>query len=160
MALRSIAAVKVAVKALRDVPGRKALLLVSEGLANLRNLTLPQVQSIYWPLDRLYGDANDLFGALKRLAELAARSGVVIHAVDPRGLVTAGLGVEDSLCDIHDPRAYGNAVAARHVSLNSAQSTLQYLTDETGGLTRVDDNDMAASFAPSTAAVSTGSRRR
>ena len=147
MALRSIAAVKVAVKALRDVPGRKALLLVSEGLGSLRNLTLPQVQSIYWPLDRLYGDANDLFGALKRLAELAARSGVVIHAVDPRGLVTAGLGVEDSIWDIHDPRAYGNAVAARHVSLNSAQSTLQYLTDETGGLTRVDDNDMAASFA-------------
>lgn len=146
MALRSIEVVKSAVKALRDVPGRKALLLVSEGLSNLKGLTLPQVQSIYWPLDRLYGDTSDLFGALKRLAELAARSSVVIHAVDPRGLVTAGLTVEDSIGDIHDVRAYANAVSARHLSLYSSQSTLQYLADETGGITRLDSNDMAGDF--------------
>jgi VWFA-related protein len=147
MALRSIAAVKNAVKVLRDVPGRKAVLLVSEGFENLSRLTLPQVKYIYWPLDRLYGDANDLFGALRRLAELAARSGVVIDAVDPRGLVTAGLGVEASIQDIRDVRAYGNAVSAQHLSLYRAQATLQYLTDETGGLTRLDGNDMDASLA-------------
>lgn len=147
MALRSIAAVKSAVKALRGVPGRKAVLLVSEGFENLSRLTLPQVKNIYWPLDRLYGDANDLFGALRRLAELAARSGVVIDAVDPRGLVTAGLGVEASIQDVHDVRAYGTAVSAGHLGVYRAQATLQYLTDETGGLTRLDGNDMAASLA-------------
>ncbi len=147
LALQSITVVKKAVKALREVPGRKALLLVSEGLASLRDLTLPQTRDIYWPLDQLYGDANDLFGALKRLAEFAARSGVVVYAVDPRGLVTGGLGAEASIQDIHNPRAYGNAVTASHVGLYASQATLQYLTDETGGLTMLDSNDMAGSLA-------------
>lgn len=146
MAMRSIAVVKEAVSALRQIPGRKALLLVSEGFINLRDLTLPQVREIYWPLDRLYGDANDLFGALRRLAELATRSGVVIHAVDPRGLATAGVDVEGEIQDIHDPRAYANLVGARHVGLYATQATLQYLTDETGGLTLADDNDMTRSL--------------
>ena len=43
-------------------------------------------------------------------------------------------------------RAYANAVSARHVNLYSSQSTLQYLTDETGGITRLDSNDMAGDF--------------
>ncbi len=151
LALQSISVVKGAVKGLREVPGRKALLLVSEGLVSLRDLTLPQTRDIYWPLDQLYGDANDLFGALKRLAELAARSGVVVYAVDPRGLVAGGLGAdapsEGVIRDIHDPHAYGNAVTASHVGLYASQATLQYLTDETGGLTMLDSNDMAGSLS-------------
>jgi VWFA-related protein len=146
MALRSLAVVKEVVKALREIPGRKAILLVSQGFLNLRDLTLPQVSKIYWPIDRLYGDNNDLFGALRRTAELATRSGVVIHTVDPRGLTPAGLSVEDSITDVHDVRAYQNTLAARHVGLYAAQGTLQHLSDETGGLSLVDDNDMARSI--------------
>jgi VWFA-related protein len=147
MALQSLAILKGAVKALREVPGRKAILLVSQGLNNLRDLTMPQVREIYWPLDRLYGDSNSLFGALRRLAELGARSGVVIHTLDPRGLVAAGVTVEDSISDIHDVRAYANLASARHVGLQGAQSTLQYLSDETGGLALVDGNDLGGSLA-------------
>lgn len=147
MALRSLAVVKDAVKALREVPGRKAILLVSQGLDNLRDLTLPQVRDIYWPLDELYGDSNGLYDALRRLAELSARSGVVIHTADPRGLVSGGVTVEDTISDIHDARAYANLTGARRVGLYASQGTLQYLSDETGGLAMVDSNDLAGSLA-------------
>jgi VWFA-related protein len=147
LALRSIAVIKEAVKTLRAVPGRKALLLVSEGLSGLSSLTLSEMHAIYWPLDRLYGDADDLPGALKRLAEFSARAGVVIHAVDPRGLVAAGLNAEDPVRVSSTGVELGRMIQNRHLGLFHAQSTLQYLADETGGLAKLDTNDMAGAVS-------------
>ena len=152
LAMLSIAVVRDAVRALRDIPGRKALVLVSEGIAGTSALNPAHVSMLAGTLERAYGDVHDLNGALTRVAEFAGRAGVVIDAVDPRGLVTGGLNVEDSLpagpggLGTHGGGDFGAQVRGRHLALYREQSTLQFLAERTGGLARADTNDVAGAL--------------
>jgi VWFA-related protein len=143
-ALRSVAIIKQAIKDLQPLPGRKAMLLVSEGFSGLSSLGGSQIHDIYWPLDRLYGDSDDVLGAWRRLADFAARASVVIHAVDPRGLVTGGLNAEHRVPDATVPGRLADVGLAGRIALYHSQGTLQQLTDATGGLALLDRNDMGS----------------
>lgn len=143
-ALRSIAVVKETIKDLHRLPGRKAMLLVSEGFSGLASLGGSQIHDLYWPLDRLYGDSDDVLGAWKRLADFAARASVVIHAVDPRGLVTGGLNAEHRVPDAAVAGRLAEAGLARRIALHHSQGTLEQLTEATGGLAMLDRNDMGS----------------
>jgi VWFA-related protein len=147
LALQSIAVVKETIKALQPLPGRKALLLISEGFSGLTSLNGSQVHDIYWPLDRLYGDADDVLGAWKRLGDFATRASVVVHAVDPRGLVTAGINAADSVPNANEPGRLADVGLSRRLYLQNSQASLEYLTDETGGLALLDQNDLAGAFS-------------
>lgn len=80
----SLGALNLVVRGARDLPGRKAIILVSEGLQLLD------------PTDAGLPDPRTR-GALDRVTEQATRAGVVIYALDPRGLQTGGLLASDNL---------------------------------------------------------------
>lgn len=114
-----------AITAVRKLPGRKSVVLVSEGF------------SVFGAdMDNAY-----IRELLQRLVDRSNRAGVVIYAVDPRGLVVTGLTAADNV------RGGGARVsAARSAALRDSQDGLRYVTGETGGFAVINSNDLARGF--------------
>jgi VWFA-related protein len=123
----SIARIEASIDVLKPLPGRKSIILVSEGF------------SIFGPgLDN--GLMRDL---MQHLVDHANRAGVVVYAVDPRGLVYTGLTAADGAGAGIGPlgRDIGSLRAA---AIRETQDGLRYLAGETGGFAVVNNNDLAA----------------
>lgn len=144
LAMQSLGVIKTTIRALQGVPGRKALILITEGFTGIPSFGREYVNSFAWPLDKLYGDASDLHGALKRLADLSARAGVVIHIVDPRGLMTGGIGAQQAVPQASGLEEQGRAT---RVLIQHSQDTLDWLAAETGGLAKFNTNDIPGAVA-------------
>jgi len=113
------------IQALRELPGRKAIVLVSEGFA-------------------LFGSAIDggfIRDAMRLIVDRANRAAVVIYAVDPRGLVVTSLGAADA-----GGPGHGALFARRSSALRATQDGLRYVAAETGGFAVVDSNDIPGAF--------------
>lgn len=142
LTLQSIGVVKDTIASMKAEPGRKALVLVSQGFL------VGDPQNLLWPIGHIYGDSDDVSAGLRRLGDLAVRSGVVVHALDPRGLVTTGLGAasSSSLLPPSPEDSNRSPALARTLSLQGTQATLRLLPDETGGTTVTDGNDLSSGF--------------
>ena len=114
-----------AINAVKALPGRKSVVLVSEGF------------SVFGAdLDNAY-----IRELLRRLVDRSNRAGVVIYAVDPRGLVVTGLTAADNV------RGGGARIAsARSAALRESQDGLRFVTGETGGFAVVNSNDLGLGF--------------
>lgn len=111
---------------MQELPGRKAIVLVSEGFA-------------------MFGPGMDNGGveyAIKQLVDRANRAGVVIYALDPRGLVVTGLSAADNTGGM-SAHAVSNLAFQRGSALRETQNGLRYIAGETGGFAVVDNNDLA-----------------
>ena len=109
---------------LGKLPGRKSIILVSEGFA-------------------LFGPGMDnasIRYLMQRLVDRANRAGTVIYAVDPRGLVNTGITAADG--PMSSARMDGIA-QARRAALRETQDSLRYVAGETGGFAVVNRNDLA-----------------
>jgi len=114
-----------AINAVQKLPGRKSVVLVSEGF------------SVFGAdLDNTYN--REL---LQRLVDRSNRAGVVIYAVDPRGLVVTGLTAADNVRG-----GTARLVSARSTALRESQDGLRFVTGETGGFAVVNSNDLALGF--------------
>ena len=114
-----------AINAVRTLPGRKSVVLVSEGF------------SVFGP-DLDNASIREL---LQRLVDRSNRAGVVIYAVDPRGLVVTGLTAADNV------RGGGARIAsARAAALRESQDGLRFVAGETGGFAVVNSNDIGLGF--------------
>jgi VWFA-related protein len=113
------------IAAVRELPGRKTVLLVSEGFS-MSGLSDSQIR------DAMYG-----------LVDQANRAGVVIYAVDPRGLVFTGLSAADST---GSPSAMARLMSRRNDALLQTQDGLRYVAGQTGGFAVVNSNDMPGAF--------------
>lgn len=136
----SLAALNLVVQAARDLPGRKTVIFASEGFQlalGTDAATIPDV------------DPRVRHG-LDRVVDEAARSGVVIYAIDCQALQPAALRASD---DIHaaDARENPDAMAGvvrrlaadRRRAIRDAQESLAYLAEQTGGFAVVNTNDLA-----------------
>ena len=77
----TLGALNYIVRGLRDLPGRKSVLLISDGFS-------------------LFNKGNDsgrVLEALRRLTDLANRASVVIYTMDARGLQTLGITAADDV---------------------------------------------------------------
>lgn len=121
----SIRRIADAIAAVRPLPGRKSVVLVSEGFS-------------------VFGAGMDnaaIRDLLRRLVDRSNRAGVVIYALDPRGLVPTGISAADAV------RRGGAAIAARRrAALLDSQDGLRYVAGETGGFAVVNSNDLARGF--------------
>jgi VWFA-related protein len=113
------------IAAVRELPGRKTVLLVSEGFS-MSGLSDSQIR------DAMYG-----------LVDQANRAGVVIYAVDPRGLVFTGLSAADGT---GSPSAMARLMSRRNDALLQTQDGLRYVAGQTGGFAVVNSNDMPGAF--------------
>lgn len=113
----SLNAVKYVMQGLRGLPGRKSLILFTEDM-QLTSLDT-QRQSIE---DRL-----------RRLAEEANRSSVVIYAIDPRGVIFTGPTASDNLHG-RDAAQIAQTINGRSALYNSSQDGMVLLSQRTGGV--------------------------
>ena len=74
----SIQSLRFIINGMRDLPGRKSMIILSD--------SLPTAEAN--PLSNATGERRSVVGPLQRVAELAVRSSVVIYGVDTRGLPT------------------------------------------------------------------------
>ncbi len=112
---------------LRDLPGRKSVVLFSDGFEIHNNK----------------GRSDRVLEALRRLTDLANRASVTIYAVDARGLPYTGLTAADSTSGLSGDDISG-ALGARSLKLLSTQAGLSYLAEQTGGLFLRNNNDLGA----------------
>ena len=113
------------VHAVRTLPGRKAVVLVSDGFV------------LFGP-----GNANtEVLEAMRRLIDRANRAGAVIYAVDARGLVCGCLTAADKTSGL-SASSFGARTEARLEALAATQDGLRYLAGETGGFAVVNSNNL------------------
>ena len=127
----TLGAVDYVVRGLAELPGRKSVVLFSEGFA------LTNVDAIG------FRQGSPIFSALRRLIDLANRSSVVVYSIDPRGLVYTGITAADDTSG-YSPEQIRETESGRSSQIFESQSGLQYLARETGGFAVVNNNDIAA----------------
>jgi len=125
----TLGALNYVVKGLKDLPGRKSILLISDGLS-LFSRNDPTRTS-----DRVVT-------AVKGLVEQANRASVVIYTMQATGLQTLGLTAEDSVGDMSRDEITEN-IDRRRSDFNEMQNGLNYLANETGGIAIRNTNDLS-----------------
>lgn len=150
------------IDSLREVPGRKSLIMVSGGvpvlLKTARLMNLQGVQGV--PTGILDGVPSGMYIAvsqvLNRLRDNAVRSGVVVNTMDPRGLTAQRpvAGFEQtpgqSALGPGNPgfgRGVSNleqTIVGQPLSADSEQLSLRALSDSTGGVSVINTDDFKA----------------
>jgi len=121
----------------KELPGRKAMIFVSEGMR--------MVDRYDGPGGAIgQGVIPDIRTTMPRdhVEDQAVRSGVVIYALDPRGLQTGRLRADDDLSRA-TPQNVVDAGGARHQYLVDTQDALTHLSQQTGGFAILDTNDLS-----------------
>jgi len=121
------------INALRSIPGRKAVVLVSEGFSVGTERDRMGIAS---PFDSLFADRDSVDSALRMIVEVANRASVVIYTIDPSGLLPSGPGADVAFAP--------SLVAQRDAWFErvGTQGTLQRLAEDTGGLSVYNRNDL------------------
>jgi VWFA-related protein len=118
------------IRGMVQLPGRKSLLLFSEGFTLTSGGSKGESGLVR---------QNQVFEALRRLADLANRSSVVVYTLDPRGLQVPGmLQAADQTWD----DSVGAQIGQRGDAFLETQQTLRFLAYQTGGLPFINQNDL------------------
>jgi VWFA-related protein len=128
-AVGTLGALNYIVKGLRELPGRKSVVLISDGF-KIFNRSEPQ-------------GSDRILMALRNLTDLANRASVVIYTMDARGLQTLSLTAADSTSGM-SAEQIEQSLSNRRSDLFESQSGLNYLAQQTGGLAFRNNNDLNA----------------
>jgi VWFA-related protein len=125
-AVGTLGAVGYVVRGLRELPGRKSVVLVSDGIMMFNG-----------------NEPNDpVIRALRLLTDMANRASVVIYCLDARGLPTLGLTAADDLSGLSVQDAM-DQLQGRRLNFYNSQAGLTYLASTTGGFALMNSNDLA-----------------
>jgi VWFA-related protein len=122
----TLGALNLVVRGARELPGRKAIILVSDGFQILEG----------------DGPESRVRLALDGVVEQATRSGVVIYALDARGLQTAGFQAGDNIKN-QGESGVRNFGGDRTRFLRDTQEGMAYLAEQSGGFAVMNTNDLA-----------------
>jgi len=123
----TLGALNYVIQGLREMPGRKSIILFSDGL---------QIFSQSEP-----SGSERILESLRLLLDLANRAAVVINTMDARGLVTFGLTAVDNTWHM-SPQEVEARLSQRRVNFFNSQDGLDYLAAQTGGLAIRNTNDL------------------
>ena len=127
----TLGAVNYVVRGMQELPGRKSIMLISDGFKLYEED--PHTHS------REYGRVLD---ALRRLADAANRASVVVNTIDARGLAIVGLTAADDTSG-RSTDEIESELTDRKNQLFDTQDGLIYLAKETGGLAIKNTNDLS-----------------
>ena len=128
----TLGALNLVVRAARDLPGRKAVVLVSEGFELFdRRDKQPDTR---------------VRAALDGVIDQATRAGVVIYSLDSRGLQSGGLQAADNTGYLPEGGIRDEA-GNRTTLLQDTQEGMAYLAEQTGGFAVLNTNDLARGLA-------------
>ena len=118
----TLGAIQYVIRGIEQLPGRKAVLLMSDGF----RLT---------DADMKYGRVLDM---MRAVADSASRAGVVVYGIDLRGLVSTAPTTSEGSA----PPGPGQ-LARTQADLREAKDSLELLSHETGGFLVADKNDIS-----------------
>jgi VWFA-related protein len=124
----TLGAVNYVVQGLRELPGRKSILLISDGF---RISSRDDPTRNYRTLQRL-----------QRLIDEAGRASVVIYTMNATGLQTLGMTAADDLSG-RDMEQLQNALNSRRNVAFETQEGLDVLARQTGGIAIKNSNDLS-----------------
>ena len=128
-AVGTLGAVGYVVQGMRELPGRKSVLLMSDGFR------------IYTRGESRRNERTLL--ALRRLLDQANRATVVIYTMNASGLQTLSLTAADATGGMN-PRQIDNQLTSRRTFAFESQDGLDYLAEETGGFPIRNTNDLSS----------------
>lgn len=123
----TLGAVNYVVRGMKELPGRKSVVLITDGLR--------------LSMDKDRG-TDRVFDLLRKLVDLATRSSVVIYTVDARGLQAPFITAEDNVAGMSSEQIDA-AIEGRRQDLSDSQDGLRFLAYETGGTAFVNQNDIS-----------------
>lgn len=129
----TLGALSFIVRGMRELPGRKSVVVFSGGFQVYRDLNQPN--------DRRGGDR--ILDNLRRLTDQANRASVVIYTMDARGLVAANLSAADNYYPAPGSDPANSPVLGRARDVLRNQEGLAYLAEQTGGIFIRNTNDLA-----------------
>lgn len=138
IAVGTLGALKSIIEAMKDLPGRKSLMLFSEGFelldySHVGTRTNPTIAP----------QTTRIFDDFKNLIDSANRSSVVFYTFDPRGL---DVPVVEAVDDVgaNGPPNIGKftGLELRRMQVRDTKDSLRYMSEQTGGLAYVDLNRM------------------
>jgi VWFA-related protein len=129
-AVGTLGALSYVVKGLRELPGRKSVLLISDGIKFLDA-----------------GNSSRSFRTaerLRRLIDEAGRASVVIYTMSALGLQTTGPTAADSGSMLPGPgRPASEILRTQSRELFNQQEGLRFLAEQTGGIAIINYNDLS-----------------
>ncbi|HSE19802.1 MAG TPA: VWA domain-containing protein [Pyrinomonadaceae bacterium] len=135
----TLGAISYVVRGLSDLPGRKSILLISDGFKLMGRDPLSSTSRNDRTLQKL-----------QQLIDETSRASIVIHTINASGLqARSSLRAEDSLANAGDPSGARTAAQVEGALRNRSndaldlQSGLDFLADETGGTAIHNSNDLA-----------------
>jgi VWFA-related protein len=117
------------VKGLREMPGRKSVVLISDGF-KIFSRSEPE-------------GSDRILMALRQLTDQANRAAVVIYTMDARGLQTLGLSAADDVSGMSAEQVE-QSLSNRRSDFFESQNGLDYLALQTGGMAFRNNNDLNA----------------
>lgn len=125
----TLGALQFIVGGMKDLPGRKSVILFSDGF------------EVFSRPSGGAGEATTALDSLRRLVDTANRASVVFYAIDARGLLTTNLNAVDN-----PPNIKGSEIqqisSSRNELLFNTQEGLILLSQETGGFAVINNNDL------------------
>lgn len=121
----ALAALEYITRGLKEIPGRKAVILMTSGL----------------PVGNVGRTSDRTLSALERLIELANRASIVYYTIDARGLETLNFTAADAGGWPHDT---GRRLSAMRSASFDSQTGMRYLSEQTGGTFFGNNNDLSS----------------
>ena len=131
----TLGALNYIVRGMRQLPGRKSVILLSDGLSLITRDGSGRIES------------SRIYTAMQHLIDFANRASVVFYTIHAPGLVAPGFNAEDDLGKLGRQTGVQASTIMLNDRLNKiddSQQGLRYLADETGGLAYVNQNDISA----------------
>lgn len=125
----TLGALQYIVEGMGQLPGRKSVILFSEGFSMLQRDS------------QGFSDGGRVVDHMLRLVDAANRASVVFYSIDPRGLQYTGPTAADRIIN-PTPQAIGRVFSDRSNELFRTQAGIDYLARETGGFAVFNNNDL------------------
>jgi len=144
--LGTLQALRFIVEGMKDLPGRKSLVLLSDQLPV--ETQEPATVTLTPGDGDLADDRTNYRGQLKKVAELAIRASVVIYAVDTRGLAYTGITAADDFKGLNPTvsarditNRINSTLSARSMAMIAGREGSDLIARQTGGFMIRNSND-------------------